>query len=136
MSTDLSDKELRYEVVGACMDVHRALGNHLLEKVYKLVLAYELRSRGLQVNTEDPIAIKYKDLYIPDGLRADIVVENRIIIELKAVQNGIQREHIRQLQTYMDLTDISMGVLVNFGAERLMSGGFVNLPIAPPFSVV
>lgn len=120
--------ELTYIIRGLCINVHRKLGAGLLEKVYQTVLAYEISKAGFSVKTEVQIPIKYDNIEIDAGFRADIIVENRLIIELKAVDQ-ILPVHFAQLRTYMKLSGINHGVLVNFNCVHIFHEGIFTLAI-------
>ena len=117
----MTDNEIAREIVDACYQVHKGLGPGLLESVYETVLAFELEQRGLQVQRQAPISIVWKDQQFTEGFRADLIVEDKVIIELKSVEK-MARVHPKQLLTYLRLTDCRLGLLVNFG-ETLMKDG-------------
>ena len=109
--------ELCYGVIGAAMAVHRHFGPGYLEEVYKNALMVELNALGIQAEKEIPIAVNYKGVRVGD-YRADIIVENRLILELKAV-TVINSSHEAQLVNYLNATGIDDGLLINFGAASL-----------------
>ena len=109
--------ELCYKVIGAAMAVHRHFGPGYLEEVYKNALMVELEAAGLRSEKEVPIAVVYKGVRVGD-YRADIVVENRLILELKAVA-ALNAAHEAQLVNYLTATGIDDGLLINFGAASL-----------------
>ncbi len=113
--------DLSYAIIGTAMEVHNNLGPGLLEKVYRHALAYELRAKGYNVDVEVPIALNYKGLHINEACRADIIVNNQIIIELKATEtnNGI---YAKQLFTYLKLTGLRLGLVINFNQIKLSDG--------------
>ena len=117
----MTENEIAKIVVDAAIKVHRALGPGLLESVYEIVLAHELAKRGLKVERQVPIPIEYNGLKFQEGFRADIVVEEKIIVELKSVEN-IQPVHKKQLLTYLRLADMRLGLLINFGSALLKDG--------------
>jgi GxxExxY protein len=117
----MTENEIAKIVVDAAIKVHRALGPGLLESVYEIVLAHELAKRGLKVERQVPISIEYNGLKFQEGFRADIVVEEKIIVELKSVEN-IQPVHKKQLLTYLRLADMRLGLLINFGSALLKNG--------------
>lgn len=94
-----------------------------MESVYQAVLAHELKKRGLSVQSQVPIAIRYDDLVLADAFRADLVVEQKVIVELKSVET-VQPVHHKQLLTYLRLADLRLGLLINFGAVLLKEGIF------------
>ena len=109
--------ELCYKVIGAAMAVHRHFGPGYLEEVYKNALMVELEALGIQSEKEVPIAVTYKGVRVGD-YRADVIVDNRLILELKAVTT-INPSHEAQLVNYLNATGIEDGLLINFGASSL-----------------
>ena len=108
-------------LVDACIKVHRELGPGLLESVYEAVLAHELRMRGCQVARQVPIPVVYQGMRFEEGFRADIVVDGRLLVELKSVER-LAPVHKKQVLTYLRLVGISLGFLVNFGDELMKTG--------------
>ncbi|MFH1981140.1 MAG: GxxExxY protein [Pseudomonadota bacterium] len=108
-------------VIGCAIDVHRALGPGLLESTYKQCLAHELHLNGVSFKLEHPLPVAYKGILLNCGYRIDMVVDDRLIIELKAVDE-IKGIHQAQILTYMKLSGISTGLLINFNVARLKSG--------------
>ncbi|MCE9525123.1 MAG: GxxExxY protein [Planctomycetales bacterium] len=117
----MTENELAKIIVDAAYKVHVALGPGLLESVYEVVLAYELRQRGLGVERQLPIPIRYESIVFEEGFRADLVVENQVVIELKSVEE-IHRVHKKVLLTYIRLADKRLGLLINFGAPLIKEG--------------
>ena len=109
------------DVVDAAVHIHQTLGPGLFESVYTRVLAYELRKRKHRVETEVPIPIVYDGHVINDAFRADLIVEDCVILELKSVDH-ISPVHRKQLLTYLKLADKRLGLLLNFGAARMKDG--------------
>ena len=109
--------EICYKVIGAAMAVHRHFGPGYLEEVYKNALMVELEALGIQSEKEVPIAVDYKGVRVGD-YRADVIVENRLILELKAVTT-INPSHEAQLVNYLNATGIEDGLLINFGASSI-----------------
>ncbi|TYO99208.1 GxxExxY protein [Geothermobacter ehrlichii] len=109
------------QVVDAAFRIHVRLGSGLLESVYEMVLAYELEKRGLSVARQVPIEIRYDDLFIKEAFRADLIVEDALIIELKSVETLLP-VHSKQLLTYLKLTNKKLGLLLNFGAPVFKDG--------------
>ena len=105
--------------------MHRELGPGLLESVYEIVLPYELQQRGLHVNRQLPIPIHYRDMTFSDAFRADLVVEDKVIVELKSVEQ-VSEAHKKQVQTYLRLTGFKLGFVLNFG-EALMKRGMLRV---------
>ena len=109
-------------IIGAAIDVHRALGPGLLESAYEACLVYELRLRRLKVEAQKPLPIFYKDVMLDCGYRLDLVVEDQVIIEIKSV-NGIAPIHEAQLLSYLRLYGAcTRGLLINFNVKRLVEG--------------
>jgi GxxExxY protein len=117
----MTENEIGTIVVDASVAVHRALGPGLLESVYEVVLAQELRQRGLSVDRQVPVPIEYGGIKLDEGFRADIVVNGKVILELKSVDRATAA-HRKQIQTYLRLTGCKLGFLLNFG-EALMKDG-------------
>ena len=109
------------DIIGAAFRVRNEAGSGLREKYYAGALAYELRSMGYQVETEHPVPAKYKDTIIDNAYAADLVVDNRVIIEVKALRY-VQEAECRQLLTYLRLSDFRLGCLINFGVKDFTVG--------------
>jgi len=126
MQFDLDKPEERIgkAVVDAAMLVHRELGPGLLESVYEAVLAAELAERGFTVERQVPVVIRYRGLTFKEGFRADLVVNESVLLELKSV-DSINNAHKKQLLTYLRLTNMKLGFLLNFG-EALMRNGITR----------
>ncbi len=112
---------LSAEVVDAAIGIHKDLGPGLLESVYEAVLAASLTRSGLKVERQKPIDIRYDGLAIPAAFRADLIVEDRLIIEVKSVEQ-IKSVHAKQVLTYLRLLDQPVGLLLNFGGEMMKEG--------------
>ena len=117
----MKENEIGTVCVDAALCVHRELGPGLLESVYECVLAHELRQRGLRVERQVPIAISYKGITFDEAFRADLVVEEKVILELKSVEQ-MSKAHRKQIQTYLRLTGLKLGYLLNFGAALMRDG--------------
>ena len=117
----MNENEIGKIIVNSAVTMHKELGSGLLESVYEIILAHELEKRGLVVERQVSIPIEYHGISFPEGFRADIVVENKVIIELKSVES-INKSHKKQLLTYLRLADYKLGYLLNFG-EALMRDG-------------
>ena len=117
----MTDNEIARQVVDAAFKVHQALGPGLLESVYEIVLAYELKRRGLRVERQVPIAVTYEDLRIDGGFRADLLVEEKVLVELKSVERTAP-VHNKQTLTYIRLADLRLGLLINFGVALIKDG--------------
>jgi GxxExxY protein len=113
----MEDQELTEKIIGCAMKVHTALGPGFLESVYQKALAHELRKAGLQVDAERPIMVQYDGVQV-GNFTADALVEGRVMLELKAGQALAPANEV-QLVNYLTATGIEIGLLLNFGAERL-----------------
>ena len=118
------EKELSYKIVGAIYEVYNQLGIGLLEKVYASALKFELESRGLKVQTEVPIPVYYKGNLLQDvAFRIDLLVEDRIIVEIKSVEE-LSAKHHKQILNYLKLSNLKLGILVNFNEVDINEGIF------------
>ena len=117
----MTENEIGTRVVEAAIAVHRGLGPGLLETVYEVVLARELADRGLHVQRQVPVPISYKGMRFEEGYRADMMVEGKVILELKSVEK-VTGAHKKQVQTYLKLAGCKLGYLLNFGEEVMRSG--------------
>lgn len=115
------ENEIAKSCFDACLRIHQHFGPGLLESAYAAALAIELNSVGLNYSQEVPIEIGYKGLPLGLGFRADFVIENLVIVELKSVE-VLSQVHCKQLLTYLKVTDIKLGLLINFGAPLLKDG--------------
>jgi GxxExxY protein len=114
-------EEVAKAVVDAAFKVHTTLGPGLLETVYEVCLVHELHRRGLRVETQVALPIEYDGFKLDAALRLDLVVEDRLIIELKAVESLLPI-HMAQMMTYLKLTRRSLGLLINFNVSRIKDG--------------
>ena len=115
----MTDNELTYQIRGAIYDVYKALGPGLLESVYEEALAYELQQRGLMVERQKLVPIIYKGNVLKTELRLDILVEGRVIVELKSVEE-MKKVFYKQLLTYLRLMPLNVGILVNFNTDNIL----------------
>ncbi len=113
--------ELSNKVIGCAIEVHRVLGPGLLESTYQQCLARELCLNDIAIKLEHPLPVEYKGILLDCGYRVDVLVENEIILELKAVEE-LKGVHEAQLLTYMKLSCIKQGFLINFNVRRLVDG--------------
>ena len=114
-------EDIASTVVDAAFHLHRDLGPGLLESVYEAVLARVLSDRGLAVERQKPVPISYQGMTFDEGFRADLVVEGCLVVELKSVEK-LAPVHGKQLLTYLRLMNLSLGLLINFGAATFKSG--------------
>jgi GxxExxY protein len=116
------ENELSYKVIGAAITVHQSLGGPgLLESIYESALCHELTINGLKVERQKPVAVIYKGVVIREPFILDILVENKIIVEVKAVEKEIEI-YKAQLLTYLRLSNIKLGLLINFGRSSIKEG--------------
>jgi len=117
----MHENEISKEVVDTAFKIYQKLGQGLLESVYETVLSYELKNAGLEVRTQVNIPFYWKELQFDNGFRADIIVENKVILEIKSVEK-ISPIHPKQLLTYLKLTGLRLGLVLNFNEELLKDG--------------
>jgi GxxExxY protein len=117
----MTENEISSLIIGAAIEVHKQLGPGLLESSYEICLAYELRQRGLEVSTQVGLPIIYKEVSLETGYRIDLLVEKKVIIEVKAVE-GFTDIHLAQILTYLKLSDIKLGLLMNFNVSKMVDG--------------
>jgi len=117
-------KELSYAIVGAAMEVHKILGGGFLESVYESALAYELELRGIKFERQKRLSVSYKDRVVGE-YAADMVVEDEIILELKAV-SAISSAHEAQAHHYLAATGMKLAIILNFGTESLQQKRIVR----------
>ena len=121
----LIHEEITDQVIGAAIEVHRALGPGLLESAYEECLCHELHLHGLKFQRQVPLPVRYKGINLDCGYRIDIIVEDAVILELKCVENVLP-VHEAQLLTYLKLTGKHVGLLPNFYVAVLARGGIVR----------
>ena len=121
--TELTEEEnsLTGKIIGAAIDVHRALGPGLLESAYETCLVYELRLRRLKTESQKAMPIFYKDVMLDCGYRVDLIVNDQVIVEIKSIA-GISGIHEAQLMSYLKLSSCRYGLLINFNVKLLREG--------------
>jgi GxxExxY protein len=140
----MTENEIATIIVDAAFHVHVKLGPGLLESVYETILFHELKKRGVCVTRQQAIPLVYEDLMLEDAFRADLIVEDKVIIEVKSVEQ-IAPVHHKQLLTYLKLADKRLGLLINFGEKLIKNGirrvvngleddGAADIEAAPPSS--
>jgi GxxExxY protein len=115
------EQDLTKEIIGAAIEVHRELGPGLLESAYEICLCYELKLRGIEVECQVPLPVRYKEVRLDCGYRIDACVKDRVIVELKSVDE-INDLHRAQLLTYLRLSGKKVGLLLNFNVPALKDG--------------
>jgi GxxExxY protein len=120
-SRQMTENELAAVAVDVAYHIHTRLGPGLLESVYHAIMLHELQKRGLVVEFEKPVPVVWDEIQLDVGFRADLIVEHKLILELKSVEQ-IAKVHKKQLLTYMRLTNCHLGLLINFGTELIKDG--------------
>ena len=121
----MTENEISKIIVNTCYNIHVELGPGLLESVYEEILSYELQNQGLKVERQKAIPVFWKDIKMDIGFRADLIVENKVIVELKSVEI-IAPVHPKQLLTYLRITGLKLGLLINFN-EKLIKDGITRI---------
>ncbi|MBT0812911.1 GxxExxY protein [Litoribacter ruber] len=117
----MTENDLSYKIIGLAVDIHRNVGPGLLESAYENALAYELIKAGYEVRQQVPMPFIYKEIKLECGYRMDLLVENKIIIEVKSIEN-LAPVHYAQLLTYLRLSQIKLGLLMNFNTKLMKEG--------------
>lgn len=117
----MKENEISWIIIGAAIEVHRQLGPGLLESAYEVCLEHELKELGLDVERQVPVPVVYKDIKLNAGYRIDLMVEKKVLIEIKAV-DALAPIHKAQVITYLKLKDIKLGLLINFNSVLLKKG--------------
>jgi GxxExxY protein len=117
----MDENPISKEVVDAAYKIHTTLGPGLLELVYEVTLAYELRKRGLSVVRQMPVALIYEEICFEEGYRLDLLVDDKVIVEVKSIDEVLPI-HKKQLLTYLRLQDKRLGLLINFNEDLIRNG--------------
>lgn len=117
----MTENEIAALLVNIFLKIHRQWGPGLLESVYEEVICYELRKAGITFKRQQGIVVMYDELKMDMGFRADVIVEDKVIIEIKSVE-ALAPVHHKQLLTYLRLTDLKLGLLVNFNVDLIKNG--------------
>tara|TARA_R110002020_G_scaffold258307_1_gene472017 strand:- start:35 stop:415 length:381 start_codon:yes stop_codon:yes gene_type:complete len=117
----MTENEISSKIIGASIEVHKQLGPGLLESTYEICLAHELKLMGLEVKQQIPLPVIYKDVKLNAGYRIDMIVENKVIIEIKSV-DALAPIHTAQILTYLKLKDLKLGLLINFNEIKVIDG--------------
>ena len=117
----MENSGLSGEIIGAAIEIHRVLGPGLLESAYELALERELVLRGMSVERQKAVPLEYKGVALGDGFRMDLLVNDHLIVEIKAVEH-LQAIHEAQLLTYLKLADKRLGLLINFNEKTIKEG--------------
>ena len=119
----MTENEISYKIRGAIYNVYAALGPGLLESAYEATLIYELQEKGLNVKAQVPLPIIYNEVKLEVGYRIDLLINEKVIIEIKSVEN-LNPVHHKQVLTYLKLSGIKLGILVNFNTDNIFDGMF------------
>ena len=117
----MTENQIATIIVDASLKIHRTLGPGLLESVYEATLAYELERRGLNVKTQDPLPVLYEDVKLDVGFRPDVIVNDKVIVEIKSIE-ALAPVHSKVLLTYLRLSGMHLGLLINFNVELIKNG--------------
>ena len=117
----MSENEISSKIIGAAIEVHKQLGPGLLESTYETCLTYELKQMGLDVKQQQALPVVYKEVKLDAGYRIDLLVENKVIVEIKSV-DALADIHTAKLLTYLKLKDLKLGLLINFNSVRVIDG--------------
>ena len=117
----MHENEIANKVIGCAIDVHKVLGPGLLESAYHECLYYKLQKEGLKLQKEKPMPLVYEEVHLECGYRIDILVEDKVVIEIKSVE-ALNSVHMAQTLTYMKLGDYKLGLLINFNVSLLKQG--------------
>ena len=117
----MTENEVATQIVDVAFKIHTTFGPGLLESVYETIMAYELQKRGLRVVRQQAIPVVYESVRMDLGFRADLIIESKVVIEIKSVE-AIAPVHKKQLLTYLRLTDKRLGLLINFNVELIKNG--------------
>jgi GxxExxY protein len=121
----MRENEISAVIIDVAVHIHRTLGPGLLESVYEAIMAYELEKRGLSIQRQVPIAVNWEEVHLDVGFRADLIVEGLVVVELKCVEKTAN-VHKKQVLTYLRLTNLRLGLVLNFG-EDLMKNGITRV---------
>jgi len=121
LNSHMTENEIAKQIVDVAFKIHTTFGPGLLEPVYETIMAYEPQKRGLRVQRQQAIPVIYEDVRMDLGFRADLIVEGKVVVEIKSVE-AIAPVHKKQLLTYLRLTDKRLGLLINFNVELIKNG--------------
>ena len=117
----MTENDISYKISGAALEVHKKLGVGLLENAYETALVYELQKLGFDVKQQYSLPLNYKDIEIQNAYRIDVLVENKVIVEVKSVLE-LHPIHFAQTKTYLKFTNLKLGLLINFKTQLLKDG--------------
>lgn len=117
----MTENEISYKIRGAIFEIYNTVGPGLLESAYESALYFELKKTGLKVERQVPVPFQYKEIKMDIAYRLDLMVENKVIVEIKSVSD-FSAIHFKQLTTYLKLTNLRLGLLVNFNTSNIREG--------------
>lgn len=117
----MTENEVATQIVDVAFNIHKTYGPGLMESAYETIMAYELQKRGLRVRRQQAIPVVHEAVRMELGFRADLIVENKVVVEIKSIE-AIAPVHKKQLLTYLRLTDKRLGLLINFNGELIKNG--------------
>ena len=117
----MTENEISYKIIGAALEIHKNIGPGLLESAYENALAFDLRELGFDVKQQVPMPFIYKEIQLEVGYRIDLTVNNKVLIEIKSVEN-MAPVHFAQTLTYLKLSGMKLGLLINFNTKVLKEG--------------
>ena len=117
----MNENDISYEIIGAAIELHKSIGAGLLESVYETTLAFDLREKGMEVQQQVPMPLVYKEVKQDIGYRIDLIVDNKVLVEIKSVET-LAPVHFSQTLTYLKLSGLKLGLLINFNSKTLKEG--------------
>lgn len=117
----MTENEISYKVIGIALELHKNLGPGLLESAYESALAYDLMTQGFQVAQQTPMPFVYKDVKLEVGYRIDLIIDNKVLIEIKSIES-LAPVHFSQTLTYLRLSGLKLALLINFNTKILKEG--------------
>lgn len=117
----MNENDISYEIIGSAIELHKSIGAGLLESVYETTLAFDLREKGMEVQQQVPMPLVYKEVKQDIGYRIDLIVDNKVLVEIKSVET-LAPVHFSQTLTYLKLSGLKLGLLINFNSKTLKEG--------------
>lgn len=117
----MNENDISYEIIGSAIELHKSIGAGLLESVYETTLAFDLRGKGMEVQQQVPMPLVYKEVKQDIGYRIDLIVDNKVLVEIKSVET-LAPVHFSQTLTYLKLSGLKLGLLINFNSKTLKEG--------------
>jgi GxxExxY protein len=117
----MDENQISNKIIGVAIELHKILGPGLLESVYEKTFSFELKNAGLRIRNQVPVPLVYKDIHMDAGFKIDILVEEKVVIELKAIE-ALAPVHYAQLLTYLRITKLKLGLLINFNVPLMREG--------------